>query len=162
METVCCPEANRYFLVMSWILMAVHFSDTITLGSVILGMFAVAGGLAVFAYGARWKAAYETERITASSLDEGRRAFLERSERLESELKEALVEAVELRQQIHKLEAATDLTEAMGMMHQEHTTILRSIEHLATMLKGMTKEFPLARPENHVEVEASIRRKGKA
>ncbi len=58
------------------------FSHTITLGSLILFAFIGVVGLFVLFYGARWKSAYETEKVTSDTLREGREAYQLRAERL--------------------------------------------------------------------------------
>jgi len=124
-------------------LAALRFSDTITLGSIIVGLLLGVTGLAVFAYGARWKAAYETERVTAKSLEEGRLAFQQRSERVEADLREALEQALDLRARIKQLEQATDLTGAVEQMHAEHHEILLKIENLTQVLRVIESRFPM-------------------
>ena len=83
-------------------LLAIHWSDTITLGSVLVGAFLGLAGMFTFAYGVRWKSAYEVAEATVQSLTEGREAFRLRSERLEEEVRE-------LRAQMQVLEASRSL-----------------------------------------------------
>lgn len=124
----------------------IHFHDTITLGaSVIAAVIALVGFAWIF-YGARYRTLYEVEKQTSASLEEGREAFQLRAERVEGELRQAVQEAVVLREKIHKLEAATDLTGVLEQMHAEHAEILERIEHLTVMLKNTAGRFPLVEP----------------
>lgn len=67
---------------------AVNFSSTITLGSVILGALLAAAGLVILGYGARFRAAYEAEKLVSGSYLDGRNAFQARADRLEMQLGE--------------------------------------------------------------------------
>lgn len=86
-------------------LLAIHVTNAISLGSIIIGVLIGLAGLFVFAYGARWKAAYEAEHAAANSLKDGRDAFLLRSERLEDEKAQMLLELGECKGKISQLEA---------------------------------------------------------
>ena len=68
------------------LLAAVHFTDTITLGSILIGILLGIGGLATYGYGVRWKANYEVEKARADALAEGREAFKTQADRLQREL----------------------------------------------------------------------------
>ena len=68
------------------IIAAVHFTDTITLGSILIGILLGIGGLATYGYGVRWKANYEVEKARADALSEGREAFRTQADRLHREL----------------------------------------------------------------------------
>lgn len=65
---------------------AVHFTSTVTLGSVVIGILLGVGGLATYGYGVRWKANYEVEKARADALAEGREAFKTQADRLHREL----------------------------------------------------------------------------
>ena len=65
---------------------AIHFTDTITLGSILIGILLGIGGLATYGYGVRWKANYEVEKARADALAEGREAYKTQVDRLEREL----------------------------------------------------------------------------
>ena len=69
-----------------FVLAAVHFTDTITLGSILIGILLGIGGLATYGYGVRWKANYEVEKARADALAEGREAYKTQVDRLEREL----------------------------------------------------------------------------
>lgn len=97
---------------------AIDWSSTISLGSIILGALIAAGGLLVFGYGARWKAAAEANEATAQSYKEGREAFRIRIERQDDDLKEChtkindLLHAIgEQKAVIAELEARPNLLE---------------------------------------------------
>ena len=62
---------------------AIHFTDTITLGSILIGILLGVGGLATYGYGVRWKANYEVEKARADALAEGREAYKTQVDRLE-------------------------------------------------------------------------------
>ena len=69
-----------------FIIAVVHFTDTITLGSILIGILLGIGGLATYGYGVRWKANYEVEKARADALSEGREAFKTQVDRLQREL----------------------------------------------------------------------------
>lgn len=104
-------------------MIGVHFADTITLGSIFIGLLLGLFGLFVFAYGARWKAAYEAEHAAAASLKDGREAFQLRAERVEAELKESMAQRDkslqligEQKATIAKLEALPNLARIVEIM----------------------------------------------
>lgn len=65
---------------------AVHVTDTITLGSIIVGILLGLAGLATLGYGARWKAAAQVAEENARVSAEGREAYRLQAERLHGEL----------------------------------------------------------------------------
>lgn len=67
-------------------LFTVHFSETITLGSLIVGILLAIPALWVYGKGIRYKTAYDVSEDTNKTLAEGREAFKMRAERLEGEL----------------------------------------------------------------------------
>jgi hypothetical protein len=102
---------------------SIDYKHTITLGSIILGIIVGLAGLVVFAYGARWKAAYEAEHAVVDSLMEGREAYKLRADRLEDELIErhrqlvSCTEAIgEQKQTIARLEALPNLSIVIDKM----------------------------------------------
>ena len=68
------------------LLAAVHFTDTITLGSILIGILFGIGGLATYGYGVRWKANYEVEKARADALAEGLQTYKTQADRLQGEL----------------------------------------------------------------------------
>lgn len=64
----------------------INWSTTITLGSLIVGILVGVAGLSTFAYGVKWKTAYEAEKARGDSLSDGREAYKLRGDRLEGEL----------------------------------------------------------------------------
>lgn len=47
--------------------LAVTFHDTINLGSLIVGFIGIFGAIGILAYGAKWKAAFQTEHAVATA-----------------------------------------------------------------------------------------------
>lgn len=74
----------------------IHFTDTVTLGSIVVGVLLGLGGLATFGYGVRWKSNYEVERARADALEDGREAFRIQAERLHDELKTCMEDKAKL------------------------------------------------------------------
>lgn len=65
-----------------------NWSSTVTLGSVIVGILLGLAGLATFGYGIRWKSNYDVEKARSDSLEDGVRAYKERADRLELQMRE--------------------------------------------------------------------------
>ena len=102
---------------------AVHFTDTITLGSIVVGILLGIAGLSAFAYGVRWKSAAQVADATVATLREGREAYRVQSERLQGELLEASQRLKELeatRSLEPVLQAIVDGFHRMELRFQEH------------------------------------------
>lgn len=82
------------------------FRDTITLGSVMVGVLVALGGLAVFFYGVRWKSAYLVAEANAE-------AWHSTADRLEEELKHLRDEVRALRSRISELEGLPDVSSVL-------------------------------------------------
>lgn len=113
-------------------LLTIHVTDTITIGTLLVGAIIALPALYVVFKGARWKGIAETAEETAKVYAEGREAYRLKSERLENELKELLILVGEQKQVIAKLEAMPNLTvlqEQMGKLAEQATrAILKGLE----------------------------------
>ena len=99
----------------------VHFTDTITLGSIIIGVLVGVGGLATYGYGVRWKANYEVEKARADALEQGREAFRVQADRLHRELEMCKADR-------DKLEMTRSLEPALKLMKDGFEELARDLQ----------------------------------
>lgn len=92
------------------------FSNTITLGSVIVGVLTGSAGLAVFGYGVKWKSAWQVASSQAEELRKALSDERERSDRCDATLREAHEREIEYRETIEKLSALPNLTKVIEVM----------------------------------------------
>jgi chromosome segregation ATPase len=127
----------------------VEFTETITLGGVLLAVLVAVAGLATYAYGLRWKTAYEVERANAAAWEHTSARMEERIRALESEHGECSDQLRSLRARVAELESLPDLAVVMEAIakhdqavgaelrrHDEHAEkraarIVAAIERLA-------------------------------
>lgn len=148
----------------------VHFTETITLGSIILGVMLACGGLATYGYGVRWKSAFEAESAARESLEDGRRAYQLRADRLAEEKSELLILVGDCKAKVAALEArptqetVVQLIEAMDAHASERTmkavaSVERSLathERLAQERFGKQTERAQERHEMQMDVMNEI------
>lgn len=128
---------------------AVDWSSTITLGSLIVGILVGFAGLVVLGYGARWKAAFESEKVVAESYRDGREAFQARADRLEIELRETrarndeLAELIgEQKKTVARLESLPNLERIVQVMADTaERADTRAAERLETALVRVGEMF---------------------
>lgn len=96
--------------------LAVQFTSTITLGALIIAAAGGAATLAWFGYGVRWKSAWEVASTQATELRKALNDEVERSQRLEDRLHEALDVIGEQKRTIERLEALPNLERLVTLM----------------------------------------------
>ena len=124
-------------------LLAIDWSSTIGLGSVVVGIVVALAGLAVLGYGARWKAAATASEAGMKAERDTREAFKARADRLEIELRETRARNEELahligeqKKTIARLEALPNLERVVNLMaEQQERADVRATERLQ---RGLT------------------------
>lgn len=102
---------------------AVTFSDTVTLGGVVLGILVAGATLVGVMYGSKWRTTAEVNRANAE-------AWEATAVRLEDERDHARVEVQDLKHRVTKLELLPDLTavlQKVGAVQEQLATAL--LEH---------------------------------
>lgn len=126
------------------IALAIHLTNTITLGAVIISAALGVASLATFGYGVRWKAAAQVGEATAQVLREGREAFKDRGDRLERDLRDSQ-------------EALRACTEMIGEQ-KETIARLEALPNLQRILQTMGEQSVRADAAADVRVEGALGR----
>lgn len=108
----------------------VQFTNTITLGALIISVFVGIGTLGVFGYGAKWKAAATSESAALGAMEEERNVYRDKAERLQTD-------NAEQRELKHKA-----LTELEGeRLKTDFTPALKAIVEMQQTLAGRAEIF---------------------
>lgn len=134
-----------------------HFTNVVTLGSLIVGGLVTISGLAIFLYGVRWKSAWRVASTQAHELrlaldDERDRA--DRAQKREmaavERLEAALRDLAECRATTERLEALPNLERVINLMAQ---TAERSEERFQARIS----EHDRLAEERHRDIIAAVR-----
>lgn len=97
------------------------YSNTITLGSIIIGLFVAIGTIVTMAYGAKWKAVARTAIARGDELDKYLDDEKQRHEQASRERKELAILVADQKTTIARLEALPNLSAIIEQMAQEAT-----------------------------------------
>jgi len=99
-------------------LVAAGFSDTITLGSILLGLFIGIPALWVYFKGLRWKSEADMRSVTITTLRESNDSLIERSRELGTEKDELQQQIARLETECESLRARPDWNQVVAMFER--------------------------------------------
>lgn len=145
---------------------AVNFTNTITLGGlIIMGLVGITG-LAVLGYGAKWKS---VATVTGVQADELRKAFEDeksRAERLYDRLTDMVAERNELTLRIARLEERPNLDKLVEILQLQSTEAEhRTTSAVEALMEKIDERFEASdkrHEQRHQEVGATLTRAAEA
>ena len=108
-------------------ILLVQFESTVSLGALVLGILVAVSGLAVFAYGARWKSAAMVEAANSAAWEDQSRRLQEHISVLEARLDRA-------EQRIEELEALPDYSGVLLAISDHELKAEMRAERVAALL----------------------------
>jgi len=126
--------------------LAIHFHDSITLGSIIFGVVIGLPGLIGLLYGAKWKAASDVLEETAKVAEQGRAVYKAAAERLGTERDGAL-------QQVATLTEKVDYLEAYPFGEQVAELVAKTLDKLDGLAAQRTREAAQMLASQHEQIE---------
>jgi hypothetical protein len=144
---------------MDWLIYAVDYSETIGLGTILLGALVALTGLAVLFYGVRWKSAYAVASTQAEELRKALNDERERAERAEGRERESLKLLAEQKRTIARLESLPDLSKILEFLgRQEDTAAKRTADALSVVDQLLTahEERAVERHDGQIAVLSGL------
>ncbi len=124
---------------------AIHFTDTITLGSVILGCAVAFGVLVAVVRGVRWRVAAE---VSSAAADELRKALADekalsadREQRALDQLTQARGQLDKAQQTIARLESLPDLARVVSLLDSHEVRAQERHESVVQVLQALTERI---------------------
>lgn len=128
-------------------MVALEFTDTITLGAVII---AAVGGIAVIfgtIYGTKYKVGYEAASAAAEELRASLADERDRVQRLEAALAASRQQLSAAQEQIARLESLPDLAHIVGLLDRHETRAQERHEATTAVLQALTDRITAQQPQ---------------